>query len=304
MTAASHAAKLDQLRRLAGVPAEQAAFAARLLERERNAEVVLAALAALAGAGDPTWRPALLRAYAHYDANGPRRDPGGAVRAAILRALRPVALPEDVPLLERAATTYEFLFGEAAGDLRAVALLALDAVDAALAGYHAVRLLTDRYTSIMSGEPAVTAARVLAAQGHFLPLYAYLGRDAGVAGVAVAECLRLLAPLPASLLPGLIERFGKSQDEIVLLGLFDLLLAHASRAAHLPFMLDFLRDTKRYTLYRYLTAALVAGGDEAAIAALTALAETEADRQKRELLTAALALRPSGRRRSPGRRRA
>jgi hypothetical protein len=302
MTADARAGKLEQLRRLAAAPAEQAAFAAQLLERERNPEVVLAALAVLAAAGDPAWRLALLRAYAHYDANGPRRDPGGAVRAAVLRALRPVALPEDAPLLERAAATYEFLFGEAAGDLRAAALLALAAVDAALAGYHAVRLLTDRHTSIMSGEPAVTAVRVLAAQGQLLPLYAYVSRDADGAGDVVAECLRSLALLPASLLPVLIARFGGSQDEIVLLGLFDLLLAHATRAAHLPFMLDFLRETRLYNIYRYLTAALVAGGDEAASAALTALAAGEPDRQKRELLAAALALRPPSGRRAHGRR--
>jgi hypothetical protein len=47
----------------------------------------------------------------------------------------------------------------------------------------------------------------------------------------VAECLRSLTDLPASLLPSLVERFRESDDEIVLLGLFDLLLAHAARAA-------------------------------------------------------------------------
>ena len=156
---------------MAATPDEQAAYAVRLLDKERDVDVVLAALAVIAEREDPTLRPALLRKYAYCDANGMRRDPGGTVRIA-LRALRPIALPEDVALFERAVSTYEFLFGEATGDLRAAGLLALDEADAVLAGYHCVRLLDDPYTSIMSGEPASTAVRVLASQKQLLPLYA------------------------------------------------------------------------------------------------------------------------------------
>jgi hypothetical protein len=290
MSAGRIAAQLGDLRRLADDPAAQAALAARLLETERNAEVVLAALAVLAEASDPTRRPALLRAYAYYDANPARRDGGGPVRAAILKALRPIALPEDTPLLERAAATYEFLFGEVAGDLRAAALLALARVDDALAGYHAVRLLSDRHTSIMSGEPAVTAVRTLAAQGQTLPLYAYVAQVQEPIGDVAAECLRSLTALPASLLPALIERYRESTDEIVLLGLFDLLLAHETRAAHHAFILDFLSATGLYTLYRSLVATLVASRDETLIAALTAMAEVERNPRKLEMLREALAL--------------
>ncbi len=220
-----------------------------------------------------------------------RHDPGGTIRIAILRALRPLARREDTPLLERAAATYEFLYGEATGDLRAAALIALNEVDDVLAGYHCVRLLTDPHTSAMSGEPARTAVRILALHGQLLPLYAYVtGEGGGVADV-LAESLRSLTAIPASLLPPLVERYGGSGDEIVLLGLFDLLLARDDRAAHTGFILDFLRATPLHNIYRYLVSILVASRDEALIAPLIGLAATERDRDKAAILRAALALR-------------
>lgn len=302
-SAARVAAQLDQLRRLARAPAEQAALAARLLTTERNAEVLLAALAMLTDRPDPAWRSALLTAYAYHETNPARRDPGGTIRGAILKALRPVTRAEDAPLLERAASTHEFLFGEAAGDLRAAALLALNQLDDRLAGYHAIRLLGDyQYTSIMSGEPAVTAARVLAAQRQVLPLYAYVSRPEDGAGDVVAECLRGLTELPPSLLPALVERYLPSTDEIVLLGLFDLLLAHPSRPTYLPAILDFLRATALDGIYRSLVMTLVAGGDATAIDALTAMEASESNQRKVDLLRSALALRQPPARRAPAKK--
>lgn len=285
------AAALGRLRDLAATPDEQAAHAARLVERERDPDTLRAALDVLAARADPCFRSTLLRKYAHYDQNGTRRDPGGTLRGAILDALRPVALAEDTPLLEHAVATYEFLYGEATGDLRAAALLALNEVDDALAGYHCVRLLTDQYTSIMSGEPALTAARILVAQGQLLPLYAYVAGESPKVADVVAEALRALTPIPASLLPALVERYRESEDEIVLLGLFDLLLAHDARADFSDFVLDFLRDTHLLNIHRYLVSALVASRDEALLTRLVALAGEERAPDKAEILRAALALR-------------
>ncbi len=280
MAASRHAEALERLQRLADLPQEQAAYAARVIEKERRADVVLAALAVLREREDPRLRPLLLGKYGYCDANGVRRDPGGAIRKGVLRALRPVALPVDAPLFERATTTYEFLFGEAVGDLRAEGLLTLNEVDPILAGYHCVRLLTDQYTSIMSGEPAVTAVRVLAAQGQLLPLYAYvMGDQDGVADVT-AECLRGLAAIPPSVLAAVIEKYRNSDNEIVLLGLFDLLLTPDTRPAYIDFILDFLRTTTRYNLYRYLVITLIAARDSALIQELEAIAAGEADPSK------------------------
>lgn len=293
----------DTAEHLHGFPvgsAEQIDAALRLVGASTRLDVVQAALAALAGVDDPRVRPALLDRYAFYAANGARRDPGCFLRADLLKALRHVARREDAGLLEEAVLTNEFLppftgptRGEAAAGLRSVALVALNEVDDALAGYHAVRLLTDRYTSPMSGEPAVTAVRVLAAQGHVLPLYEYLLGDHMQEGSAevMAESLRSLVEAPASVLAPLVERYRESENEIVLLGLFDLLLEREDRAAFTDVVLTFARTTRLYNVYRYVVSMIVARRQQDLIAHLEKIAPDEKDRLKAEILHEALALR-------------
>lgn len=271
--------------------ADRVAEAIRVVERERRPDAVLAALAVLREAPDPAHRPALLRRYAYDDAKGTRRDQGGVVRAGVLETLRPLLLPADAPLLERAVRTYEYLYGESTGDLRAAGLRALDEVDAALAGHHAVRLLRDAHTSTMSGEPAVTAARVLARRGNGPVLYAYLVWDGERVPDVTAECLRQLVELPPPLLPELLERYRGGEDEIVLLGLFDLLLAHPAGAEHDDFVLAFLRETSLRNIHRYVATALLAERADAWRPRLVDLEREEGDHRKREALREALALR-------------
>jgi hypothetical protein len=291
MTRTDSTASLTRLRILDGSVEEQAALAVRLVEQERNVDVVIAALDVLGKRADPAVRPALLRRYAYYDRDGSRRDPAGTIRIAILRVLRPLAMPDDAALFERAASTYEYLYGEAAGGLRAAGLLALSEVDATRAGFHAVRLLTDEHTSTMSGEPALTAARLLAAGEQLLPLYAYVLREGPAVSDVTAEALRSLTALPAALLPALADRFRESDDEIVLLGLFDLLLAHPARAEFQRFIVEFLHATRLYAIHRYLASAIVAARDMALIAELTTMEKVERDPRKRDALRQALALR-------------
>lgn len=291
MKEARRDSKLDRLRDASATPGERAEYALKLLRSERDPEVLLAAVRALGEREDASLRPALLEKYEYCDANGARRDQGGAIRAAILHALRPVALPEDAPLFERAATTYEFLYGESTGDLRAAALLALNEADHRLAGYHAVRLLSDPYTSEMSGEPAVTAARVLESQDQLLPLYAYAAGDGPRNPEVVAEALRGLSSLPPSLLPALVERYGESEDEMELLGLFDLLLAHPAREEYTGFVLRFLRTTTSYNIYRYLVSTLLTRHADTMRGPLLEIAREERDRRRAEILREALALR-------------
>lgn len=308
----THTAKLARLRGLdAGSPA-QVDYALQLVETESNLELVQAALDALASSSDPRVRTILLDRFGELaDGRGPG-DSGCYLRAALLRALRHVARRDDAPVIERGVWTYESMppftppdYGEVAAGLRSVALVTLNEVDEALAGYHAARLLVDGRTSHMSGEPAVTAARALAAQGQLLPLYGYVMRgeshrhnigpdgEQGVSGIpeVVGECLRNLSPLPASLLPPLVARYRESGDEIVLLGLFDLLLAHETRARYDRLVLDFLRETRLYNIHRYLASMIVASRRDDLIVSLEKMAAGERDRLKAETLRDALALR-------------
>ena len=293
-------AKLERLRGLADQPAEQVDYALDLVETEDNLDVLQAALDALADTPDARVRRTLLDRFIR-DADGAGGGDSGCYRrVALLQALRYRAQRNDAAILERGVTTYEFkppfypddpTRGDVAAGLRSVALVTLNEVDETLAGYHAARLLIDTYTSSMSGEPAVTAARVLAAQGHTLPLYSYVLREESGISEVVGECLRNLTPLPSSLLPTLVTRYRDSTDEIVLLGLFDLLLAHPDHARYDDLVLDFLRATRLYNIYRYLASAIVASRREELVARLQALAAHEPDRTKAEILRDALALR-------------
>jgi hypothetical protein len=284
-------AKVARLQELPPGSGEQVRAATALLQSARTLEATRVALGVLTAAPSVALRPLLLAKYAACDADGVKHDPGGLIRITLLETLRPLVLPEDTALLERAATTYEFLFGEATGDLRAAALLVLDDADDGLASFHCVRLLVDEYTSTMSGEPAVTAARILAAQGQILPLYAYVTQASLTVADVVAECLRGLVALPVSLLPSLVERYVASEDEIVLLGLFDLLLARDDRDEYRDTIIVFLRATALHNIYRYLVSALIAGRDPITVDALAALADVERDQLKREILRDALELR-------------
>src|SRR5437588_7558751 len=87
-----------------------------------------------------------------------RRAPGGFARTILRWALRHVTRQDDVGLLERAVTTYEFMppftgptGGEVAAGLHSVALVTLNEIDETLTGYHGVRLRVDQYTSPMPG---------------------------------------------------------------------------------------------------------------------------------------------------------
>ncbi len=251
--------------------------------------------ALLSFAEDPAQddRALLATLYDHYDADPYKRDTGAYVRAAVLRALRPVVRSADTPLLERALLTYEFPPPgrvEGAAHLRAAALLALIEVDPGLAAFHAARLLGDVYNSPMSGEPGLTAARVLAAQEQWLPLYACLTGPEGARSEVLSECLRSLTSLPPALLPPLVERYQESEDELVLVGLFDLILAHESGPGQAEFVVGFLRETHLHDAYRYLATVIVARRHPHFLPEVMALAKTERDRRKAKALYEALSL--------------
>jgi hypothetical protein len=222
--------------------------------RGRSADAIRAALETLP-AGDGEVRDAILAGYRRVAAAPRRWDADCSLRAALLRGLRSCALPADRELLEAAASTYEYSYsGEAAANLRAAALLTLAEVDDRAAGFHAVRLL--RESTPGSHEPAVTAARLLAALGQQLPLYAHLLGKA--AGEEAAECFRGLATAPDGALLDLVERWSDSGDEVALLGLLDALLDRPEPGPLAPALIAFLRESPHLDLVRYLATAVVA----------------------------------------------
>lgn len=289
-----HSPEIASLNSLSSDPEAQAAYAASLLRPTQARLVLQAALPILAATPVPEARPALLALYDHLAANGPKRDPGAFLRRTVLDALRPIVLPADAALLAEAVATYEFLppeFKEEAGLLRGGALVALNELDHELAGYHAARLLVDEHTEEMSGEPALTAARVLASQEQWLPLYqvAMLGERRVLPDV-VSECLRSLSAIPAELMPGIVERFGNTTNATVLVGLFDLLIQHKAGPQALPFLEESLARLQDPDLYRYLVIALLSARNEALNGLVVRSARFETDQAKIAVLLEALSL--------------
>jgi hypothetical protein len=288
--------KLQRLKDLAGQPEARLEYALMLVAGETRQDIVEEALTVLASAAaeDTRVRAAILAAYGRFESATGRGDQGCYGRMALLRALRPLARRDDSALLARATSTYEFLppgRSEVAAGLRSVALVVLSDVDEQLAAYHAVRLLTDQHTSTLSGEPALTAAQTLAAQGQFLPLYGYAVRTDATMPEIVAECLRNLRGVPLSVLQPLIDRYGDSPHEIVTLGLFELLLEHPERRVFFPRIVEFLRETKSIDLYRWLVNAVLTSREQDLIAAIKSLQREENDQRKLAILHDAFALR-------------
>ena len=149
----------DRLRALSLQPGEQAAFAAEIIRDVRDGALLNSALAVLGAHPVREAHDALAEVYAYLAASPEKRDAGGYLRMAAVNALRPIAALSDLAIFERAATTYEFSVQERGSPtvLRAAGLVALNQLDARLAGQYAARLLAERdRMSDMNGEPART----------------------------------------------------------------------------------------------------------------------------------------------------
>jgi hypothetical protein len=251
--------RVGELRSLAGDPRAQAALALELLESPGALLDVLAALKVLGADPAPRYRLPLLQLYAYCAGNASRRDPGGTIRRQVLAALRPIATAEDTPLLEEAATALEWLPpgpSEVAAPLRAAALLALDAADPPVAVAHAVRLLYDAHQDHMTGEPALSAVRVLAAEDQTAALYGYLLAGAARTPEVAAEALRSLDSLPLRPLQEVVERTMARGNPGEMVGLFELIVAHPARAAFVDHLAEFLAGDGDIDLYAFLVTLL------------------------------------------------
>lgn len=282
-------AQLDALRDLAADPKAQTALAVTYVEKSKDIEVLRPALAVIRDAADPDLRPVLHAKYEWCERSPEKHDSGGFARAAIIRALQPIIHYDDLPILQRGLLSYQMVgMYEVCAEVRAAALNALADLEPELATYHAARYLRDPLNS-NSGEPALSAVRLLAAQQQLAPLFGYVAFPPGPGHAEiVGEALRSLVDLPASLVPMLIKEYAKSDDEQLLLGLYDLLLAHPARAQWRPVIEEFLEKTRLMDLYALVVTQIVVSRDEALIEMLRELATEATDRIRYDLLQHAL----------------
>jgi hypothetical protein len=94
--------------------------------------------------------------------------------------------------------------------------------------------------------------------------------------------------MPATLVPSLVERFADSRDEVLLLGLYDLLLEHPARDQFASIVHDFLRTTPLTDLYASVVATLVAKRDPEWLEELQRLEKEERQPVRAAVLRATL----------------
>ncbi len=249
---------------------DSTAAALTILGRKSSYQAAEQAVRYLIENPDAAAHDALVETYNRYDAGG-GRDGMGELRALVLTALRPIATRADIPLLERALMTYKIVNAPFNPDymvgLRAAALYALNQIDDERASYHAVRLLVDPYASKTSGEPALTAVRVLAAQQNGLALYQFAlgieleGFHGQVAAEVLSDCIAHLHLLPLPLLEQIVARYGATEDEIVMLGVLDLLVKVRPYSHLLSKMQHFIHETQNVDLFRYFLHIVAANRD-------------------------------------------
>jgi hypothetical protein len=255
---------VDRLRALRNSPAQLHDFAIEVLADEGNPEIAKVALQSLGESIQPADAPVLRSLYNHFDTDGPKRDPGGDVRVEVLRALWPLRSAADRELAMHARNTFERTLQSTGEMIRAAGLALLGVLDPARGAQEAVLVLGKddldplRASSAMTGEPALTAVRLLSSLGetNVLLLYALSGRAPTTE--VTGEALRGLSSLGSEVLAPLLSNLISSRDDGLLVAACDVLveLPWSPDAASL---LDRLLDAPdRGEVYEFIVSAIVA----------------------------------------------
>ena len=263
--------------------------AIEVMTHSRDLETTRYAIGILEKAASAELRAPLVKKYDWCDEQPHRRDGGGFIRAAIVRAMRPISSGDDATLFLHAMQTYEKDGAwETCADLRATGLLAMNDVDPTIAAIMAARFVHDPEATL-SDEPAISAMRLLASHDELAPIFGAVCWGIGRPEV-LAEGLRNLLALPDALLPMLVAQYIESESEQVVLGLFDLLLGHRTRDSWAATFAQWFRSTTLLDLYGIVAMQIVASRSEVLIAELRRIREDEVDALRCGLLDQALLL--------------
>lgn len=274
-------------------PADRPRLALAMLHQPIERAALDTALALLADAALTDADRPVLRWQLEHLLDHKERDQICDAREAITRLLIRIGSPADLDLYQRGIAVHEQIRGVDVGQkLRAAALVGISTVDPALGVYYAVHLLQDRAdTSRFSGEPAVTAIRLLAAGGQHAAIYQLLLAHPGdlVGEVAAAALESLGNDFPPDLYRPLVEPYLAADRAVPLTGA----IAHitGSRCARLYDLLPrILTTTRDVHLYNYGVIALAASRDPALVDQLAALIAAPVPRWPEHLRAAVLLL--------------
>lgn len=283
--------KVDRLRALRGDPQRLREFAGEILADEASPELVKLALLSLGENVRPADGPLIRDVYAYFDANGPKRDPTGPVRVEALRALWHLRSRDDLELARQASRRVEPGMNSNGEVIRAAGLALLGVLDPDAAAYAASWVLASRDAAEFSGEPALTAVRLLANLGELRLLLAFaVDPGAGMNGEVRAEAIRSLGPVPMEYLGPLFESLAVDEDEAVAVGLADLVIQLEPTGEVLKLVRTLLHDAPQPELYEFLVTSLVASRKNEFVAVLLETLPTEMSQKRLRAARDALAL--------------
>jgi hypothetical protein len=283
-------------------PARAVEWAIELIGRRREHRVLEPALAALGEEPPGAARMPLRERYFDLAENGDRADQDCDLRVAVVRALRRLDSRADDDVAEAAIGTVQIRMGvDVAQALRAEGLLLLAESSPERADLRAAGLLLDAHTSTFSGEPAVTAMRVLSRRGQLLPIWSLIHRPEVTAGAflgrlipdVLAQAFAALRAAPSDLqLESLAAHLayargaGAEGEPVALVAAEAILLNELAQGYGLVF--DLLAESGNQNLYRYLVMTAARGRDPRLREELERMRRAERDEGKRAVLAEAL----------------
>ena len=278
-------AQLERLKRETD-PERACELALELLHDHRERQYVDVALLKLKNCTLGESARDVLRPKTLFYLDTPERDSGCSIREALIRLLIEIGNPADLDLYLRGVEVHEQLLGVDVGQtLRAASLVGIAMIDPQLGSAYAVKLLADLAdTSRFSGEPAITAMRLLHEQENTHPIYLYLlllahvlappFPDVKVAPEVESKALELLDPdFPAPLYHELAQSYIQSDRAIPQVGIVSYVAVN--RRGDLSDLLEtMLQSTRHDDLYRYAVIEIAASRFRPLVDLLYSLATT------------------------------
>jgi hypothetical protein len=217
------------------------------------------------------------------------------VRVEVLRVLWHLRLRDDLELAEAAAKRVERSLNGNGEVIRAAGLALLGVLEPDAAAFRAAAMLAGVDAHPMNAEPALTAARLLGSLGHSVALATHVLRPPRSEPREVtAECIRGLAGLPVSHIQPVLDAFAESSDEVVLLGLGDLLVSLEPGDAVSAAVRGMLLGAATPEVYGFLVTAIVASRRDDLIAVLIETLPNEMREARVRLAHDALQFAPQG----------
>ena len=254
--------RVDRLRALRGDPPALREHVLGILADEGSPDLLKLALEALGDQVRAEDGPLLRELYEDFDSA--RRDPGGTVRVEVLKALWHLKDRNDIPLALRARNTSERTLQANGEMIRAAGLALLGALDPEQGAVEAVLVLGRderdplRSSSEFTGEPALTAVRLLANLDETNALLLYALQGQAPTTDVLGEAIRGLVPLGPRVVEPLLEQLASSEDDGLLMAAFDVLVALPPGQGAERIAAKLLVSPTRGEVYAFLASAIVA----------------------------------------------